>query len=277
MNEYKVRTMNPEELRRMQLIQTELLAEVDRICLKHGIHYSVEGGTLLGAIRHKGFIPWDDDVDIAMLRPEYEKFCQVCEQEIDKEKYFFQNHTTDNEYRWGYAKVLRNNTSFTRYGQEHMKMRRGVYVEIFPMDGIPKNFFTRKIFNFTRLICRKIMWSEVGKLQCKNWFIRAWFSLLNTIPVDKAFSMLDKLAKKYSVEKSEYVTCLSFPDCWVKGCKGFKKEYYIETERADFENITVNVPVKSKELLVTLYGETYMEFPPESERKTHIPTSDFQF
>lgn len=277
MSEYKIRVMTPEELRRMQLIQTELLAEVDRICQKHGIHYSVEGGTLLGAIRHGGFIPWDDDVDIAMLRPEYNKFCRVCKDELDSDNYFFQTHETDTEYRWGYAKVLKNGTSFIRYGQEHMKMRRGVYVEIFPMDGIPKNPFAVKMFNITRLLCRKIMWSEVGKYQCKGWFTRLWFRFLNLIPVDRAFDILNGLARKYSVDKSKYVTCLSFPDCWVKGYKGFKKEYYINTKRARFENITVNIPEKEKELLCTLYGETYMEFPPESERVTHIPTSNFEF
>lgn len=269
--------MGTEDLRRMQLIQVELLQEVDRICTKHGIHYSVEGGTLLGAVRHKGFIPWDDDVDIAMVRSEYEKFCKVCEEELDKQNYFFQNHDTDSEYRWGYAKVLKNGTSFVRYGQEHLKMKKGVYVEIFPMDGIPKGRLKRVIFNFSRLCCRKIMWSEVGKIRCESAFMRAWFSLLNLIPVDMAFDYLNYLTRKYDADKAEYVTCLSFKDCWVKGNPGFKPEYYLNTKRVEFEDITVCAPIKDKELLVVLYGEDYMTPPPESERETHIPTSDFRF
>lgn len=274
---YAIKYMNSDELRKMQLIQLELLEEVDRICTKYGISYSVEGGTLLGTVRHKGFIPWDDDVDIAMVRSEYIKFCRACEKELDNAKYFFLTHDTDPEYRWGYAKVLKNGTSFVRYGQEHMKMRRGVYVEIFPMDGIPKNFVERKIFNLIRIWCRKIMWSEVGKVSCKSAVMRLWFSLLNRIPVDKAFGMLNFLAGRYSERKADYVTCLSFPDCWVKGYRGFKREYYLNTKRMVFEGKEINVPEKEKELLLTLFGPNYMTLPPVEERITHIPASDFKF
>lgn len=274
---YSIREMKPDELRKMQLIQLELLEEVDRICMKHHISYSVEGGTLLGTVRHGGFIPWDDDVDIAMTRSEYRKFCRVCSKELNTEKYFFQNHDTDPQYRWGYAKVLKNGTSFVRYGQEHLKMRRGVYVEIFPMDGIPATYIEKKIYNFLRVCCRKIMWSEVGKVSCKTAGMRLWFSLVNLIPVDKAFAILNFLSRKYDERKSEYVTCLSFPDCWVKGEKGFKRTYYLETKRMLFEGKEINVPQKEKDLLVTLYGPDYMTPPPEKDRVTHIPASYFKF
>ena len=261
----------------MQLIQVELLEEVDRICQKYHISYSIEGGTLLGAIRHKGFIPWDDDVDIAMVRSEYRKFCKACEKELDKEKYFFQNHDTDPEYRWGYAKLLKNNTSFVRYGQEHMKMKRGVYVEIFPMDGIPENPIEKKIFNALRVCCRKIMYSEAGKVSSPKAVLRLWYRILNKIPVDKAFDMLDFLSRKYDERRARYVTCLSFPDCWVKGYHGFKREYYLKTKRILFEGKEVCAPQKDKELLVTLFGSDYMTPPPEKDRVTHIPTSSFKF
>lgn len=261
----------------MQLLQLELLEEVDRICVKHHISYSVEGGTLLGTIRHKGFIPWDDDVDIAMVRSEYLKFCEVCKKELDTEKYFLQNHDTDPEYRWGYAKVLRNDTSFIRYGQEHLKMRRGVYVEIFPMDGIPESPIQKSLFNFLRLCCRKIMYSEVGKVSCEKIGKRWGFRVLNLIPIDAAFAVLDFLARRYDEKKASYVTCLSFPDCWVKGEKGFKREYYLETKRMLFEGKEVNVPQKEIELLVVLYGKDYMVPPPEKDRGTHIPCSSFDF
>lgn len=274
---YSIRKMNQEELRKMQMLQVELLEEVDRICTKHHISYSIEGGTLLGAIRHKGFIPWDDDVDIAMVRSEYKKFCKACEKDLDKEKFFLQNHDTDSEYRWGYAKVLKNDTSFVRYGQEHMKMRRGVYVEIFPMDGIPENPVEKIIFNLLRVCCRKIMWSEAGKVCCKNAVMRLWYRILNRIPVDRAFDMLDFLARKYDERKARYVTCLSFKDCWVKGYPGFKREYYINTKRVLFEGREVCAPQKDKELLVTLFGPDYMTPPPLKDRETHIPVSSFRF
>lgn len=79
-------------LRQVQMIQLEMLEEVDRICKKCSIHYNIIAGTLLGAVRHKGYIPWDDDADIALLRPEYEKFRQVCKTELDTGRFYFQDH-----------------------------------------------------------------------------------------------------------------------------------------------------------------------------------------
>lgn len=76
-------------LRQVQMIQLEMLEEVDRICKKCSIHYNIIAGTLLGAVRHKGYIPWDDDADIALLRPEYEKFRQVCKTELDTGRFYF--------------------------------------------------------------------------------------------------------------------------------------------------------------------------------------------
>ena len=79
-------------LRKLQMIQLEMLTEVDRICRKCNIQYNIIAGTLLGAIRHKGYIPWDDDADVAFLRPEYEKFRDACKSELDKSRFIFQDH-----------------------------------------------------------------------------------------------------------------------------------------------------------------------------------------
>ena len=76
--QYKKRELTPEEFRKMQLLELDMLVEFDRLCQEHGINYVILGGTMLGAVRHKGYIPWDDDADIAMLREDYEKFKTVC-------------------------------------------------------------------------------------------------------------------------------------------------------------------------------------------------------
>lgn len=101
-------------LRKIQLIQLEMLQEVDRICKKHNIYYNIIAGTLLGAVRHGGYIPWDDDADVALLRNEYEKFRKVCRVELDRTKYYFQDHKNTKGYRWGYGKLRRKNTLFLR-------------------------------------------------------------------------------------------------------------------------------------------------------------------
>ena len=109
-----------EQLHRLQMIQLEMLVEVDRICNKCGIRYNIIAGTLLGAVRHRGYIPWDDDADVAFLRPEYEKFRKACKTELDRTRFYFQDHRNTKGYRWGYGKLRRKNTLFLREHQEHM-------------------------------------------------------------------------------------------------------------------------------------------------------------
>ena len=102
--------LTEEELRQVQEIQQDLISEVKRICDKCGIHYNMVGGTMLGAIRHKGYIPWDDDADIGFLRTEYEKFRKACKTELNHEKYYMQDLRDTEGYRWGYGKLRRKNT-----------------------------------------------------------------------------------------------------------------------------------------------------------------------
>ena len=135
-----------ETLKQLHSTILEMLIEFDRICRKYNIPYIIESGTLLGAVRNKGFIEWDDDADIKMLRKDYNKFCEVCEKDLDKNRFFLQNYNTDKNYRWGYAKLLRNNTVFTREKQEMLEMKEDYsliyfHVIMYQISSLQKKYF----------------------------------------------------------------------------------------------------------------------------------------
>ena len=142
-----VKEIKGEEFRRMQLLQLDMLVELDRVCREHNINYVIFCGTQLGAVRHKGYIPWDDDADIAMLRENYEKFKSYAS-ELDPEVCFFQDHSTDPYYRWGYGKLRRTGTTFIRVGQEHIKCKTGLFIDVFPLDDIPKSLIGQMVQDF---------------------------------------------------------------------------------------------------------------------------------
>lgn len=108
-------TLTQKDLRKMQLLQLDMLIEMDRVCRENGITYVITSGTLLGAVRNQGYIPWDDDADINMLREDYERFKKVAHQ-MNPDICFFQDHSTDHDYRWGYGKIRRTGTTYVRTG-----------------------------------------------------------------------------------------------------------------------------------------------------------------
>ena len=121
-------------LKRIQTINLEMLMEIDRICRKNNIKYSIMYGTLLGAVRHGGFIPWDDDCDVVFRRYEYEKFFEACKKDLDTDKFFLQDHRTDSGYLFGYGKLRRNGTVFKRTGQEHIRQHGGLFIDLLILD-----------------------------------------------------------------------------------------------------------------------------------------------
>lgn len=154
--------LNETQLRQLQMTELELLEEVDRICKKCNIHYNIIAGTLLGAVRHGGFIPWDDDADVALLRPEYEKFRKACETELDTSRFYFQDHRNTPGYRWGYGKLRRKDTLFLREHQEHMPYDQGVFIDVFPLDYVPDNYGTSQIAQLQMFYLSKVFLVRSG-------------------------------------------------------------------------------------------------------------------
>lgn len=262
---YKI--MSQEDLRQMQLIQLEMLLEVERVCKKCNIQYCIIAGTLLGAVRHGGYIPWDDDADVAMLRGEYEKFCKACETELDTTRFYFQNHLNTYGYRWGYGKIRRVGTEFIRKGQEHMPYKSGVFIDIFPLDNVPDNLFVRKIHNFTCTIVRKMLWSAVGAKSDKSIFMRGVYTIVSIIPRNLVFSLYDKLMRTSNKKDTEMVRILTFPTP-NNGYYGYYKKWYMELENIKFEGYIFPASKDYDGYLTFKFGN-YNELPPIEERQGH--------
>ena len=129
--------LSTEELKRLQGVCLELVKEIDRVCRKNGIEYTLDGGTLLGAVREHGFLAWDDDADIAMTRENYNRFFEACRTDLDTERFFLQDYRTDPEYPWGYSKLRMNGTRLVQTGQEHLKFHDGIFIDLFIYDPVP--------------------------------------------------------------------------------------------------------------------------------------------
>lgn len=253
------------ELQKLQKVELELLVEFDRICRKHSIPYSIDGGTLLGAVRHKGFIPWDDDADVIMNRKAYQKFSAVVDDELDADKYYFQDMYRTAGYRWGYGKLRRCNTEFIRLNQEHMPYKQGIFLDVFVCDYVPDNYILRCVCNFHSYIYRKMFYSEVGKWTSSG-LEKVVYRILNLIPEKTLKKRYLNYIRRRNKKQTEYVKCLTFPAC--NRVYGYKRKWYEETIDMEFEGIVFKACHDYDEYLTFLYGN-YMELPPENKRKVH--------
>ena len=258
---------NAAQLREIQLTELEMLKELDGICRRNDIPYVIIAGTMLGAERHKGFIPWDDDVDVAMLRDDYVRFRKACEKDLDRERFEFQDADNTPGYRWGYGKLRRKDTLFLRRFQEDMPYFQGIFIDVFPMDPCPQGRTARALWNFRCFLVRKRLWARIGKIAEKSAVKRAVFRHMDRLPEEKALSGLDKLIKKSErYSGSDWVRILMFPT--PNRQYGYLKKWY--SQRADqiFEGCVFPGPADAEGYLSFKFGN-YMTLPPEKERKTH--------
>lgn len=267
--------LSSEELRKMQMIMLEMLIEFDRICRKYNIKYSIDGGTFLGAVRHKGFIPWDPDADIVIMRDDYDRFFEVCKNELDKERFFLQDYRTDRYYRWGYARLIRKGTEYVRAGHEHMNSKNGVFIDIFTMDSVPDSYILRILHRLSCFCIRRTLWSEVGKKVHPNAIKRSWYGILSRIPKDLVFKVRDNIAAQCNENKNTNLVrhmCSPHPQ---KHPYGFPRRLFNSLSEYEFEGYKFWGFTEYDWYLKSIYGD-YMTIPPKEERTSHIPCSSFK-
>ncbi len=272
MSANKQKHLTDEELKRLQGVELELLIEFDRICRKHNILYSLDGGTLLGAIRHKGFIPWDDDADVAMTRLEYNKFLNVVDKELDFSKYYYHDMNRTKGYRWGYSKLRRKDSEFIRLNQEFMPYEQGIFLDVFVYDNVPDNYIFRCIGNFQSFVLRKTLYSIVGS-RTATGISKVVYKILNLIPEKRLKVIYRKYVAFRNRKPTKLVKCITWPAS--DSTYGCKREWFEDVVDVEFCGIRFKGTRDYNGYLKMKYGN-YMELPLEKDRKVH-PVSKVNF
>ena len=259
----------------LQTEELEVMKIIKEICEKENIRYFMIGGTLLGAIRHSGFIPWDDDVDLAMPRKDYERFLEVSNKYLPS-NIFVQNFRTDDKYRYYITRVLNKNILVEEKRFIGVDTPQAyASVDIFPIDGSPNIKFFRNIHYF-RVMIRRFLMSlcyrdTIDKERKRSKMEKLLLNILIKVPFERIISpnkikeSLDKLLKKYSMENSLYSGTIMgayriremVPTVMFGNPKLYK-----------FEDDTFYGPELVDEYLKHMYGD-YMKLPPKEQQKTH--------
>lgn len=246
-----MKEVTQEELRQLQLTELEILKEIVKICEKHDITYSLVFGSLLGNVRHHGFIPWDDDLDMVVPRKEYERLKHHLIEELP-EKFFFQDYLTDEEYVSPFAKVRNSETTMIEEGYKNLKnLNHGCWVDIFVADYFDWN---RK-FTFVKAKEIRIITTLTGlAVTHPNKIVR---SILSLLPKKAMLNLRTKKIQKLGKKGDDYVV----------GVDGrLLATAFEEMIELPFEDIVVKAPADYDNILRTLYFGDYMQFPPKEEQ-----------
>lgn len=255
------------ELRKLQLKALEILIDVKEFCQKYDIKFFLIGGSCIGALRHNGFIPWDDDIDIMMLRDEYEKFHILWEKYGDHKKYSLCRTSKEKNYHQPSSTFKDNNSTFINQHSKNEDINHGIYIDIGPLDYRPNSKIKRFIqaifaMSFSLFNAQRLPNSQ-GK------FLRVLTKIILTLIPFKniryyIWKYCEKQMTKYKLDECKYVSEI------IIGPKALKrllpKEWFIETKLVKFEGYDMPIPDGAEQWMTMAFGN-YMEYPPIEERK----------
>lgn len=266
-----------EELRRLQMVELEILEAIDSVCREHGITYFLDSGTVLGARRHGGFIPWDDDIDLGMPREDYERFLEVAPAALG-ERFCVTCSRTNPRQAALFAKVMLTGTRFVTDETEEAGFDQGVFVDIFPYDAVCAESNAAK-----RQRKRCMMWQSISYLYhskhivvphkgamgmieaivCRvaHYAVRALFSPER---INRGFDKVAMIAKDDS--RSDMLMASSYA-----ATEPFPKSMLLPPSVICFEGKEFFAPADVEGYLYTQYGQTWNQLPPEDQRRNHAP------
>ncbi len=266
---------NESALQRLQHIELDMFKEIVKICDRHGLTYYLSAGTFLGAVRHKGFIPWDDDMDMRMPRPDYEKLIRYLPKELP-EPYIVRHFIHDHTVHRYFARVENTKVKLKRTHTVNEQITNA-WIDIFPLDGMPDNRILAKLRKI-HLLYRK-MWMQISVFdeivdvkKKRPWQERVIVFLATHTPIqkmvswEKCWKKLDRALKAYPLSKSRYymnfMSAYKFKDIIPKSIYGKGAMY-------PFEDTSFNGPEDYDGFLKILYGD-YMKLPPVETRDKHM-------
>lgn len=254
-------------LREAQLIMLDILKEVHNICEKNNIRYFLCDGTLLGAVRHKGFIPWDDDLDISMLREDYDKFMSIAKDELP-EDLFMQTFDTDPHYKLYHIplKVRHNKSHFIEEGEKNKKYHQGIYIDIFPIDKVPDSKTKFSVQSkLSRLLVIMKMKISTRDFPSVNFFGRTLLQLFGHLVSYKVIKKILFSTSKWNKESKGELYTHGVELLWntIYDAKDLFPLKKIKFEDAEFWG-----PNNPESILKQVYGD-FMKLPPEDQRQYH--------
>ena len=263
------------DLKKLQLTMLDMLKLFDKMCRENDINYSLCSGTLLGAVRHKGFIPWDDDLDIRMTRENYDKFLQIWDT-VNHEGYSLQNKENTPNFPQSFTKIRKDETAFIQFEWEKGAYNTGVFIDIFPIDRVPSGKLSKIIFYFRTykylIYTRENLHSEESGLVKKAVaFLMKLTSHKHRMQYRKKYvEKLKVLDKKSALN----CICIEMPSMLKKEFPQDVADEYLELE---FEDCKFMCFKKWHEFLSVMFGD-YMTLPPEEERtwQHHPLVLDFE-
>lgn len=248
------------DLKDIQKIMADMMADIDRVCTVYNLRYILDGGTMLGAVRHKGFIPWDDDLDIAMPRDDYEKFISIANRELSS-KYRFECMENTKEYPYNFGKVRAIHTVYREELTAFLNINHGIYIDVFPMDYVDINspkklkFVQRQIAHLTQL-----RYAKLGL--CKG----LKYLPFKLIPLQIYNKILSSFMKYAYSTNGEYVQKLAH---FGKNKPPISISLFNDTVKVPFEEYQFSIPKEYVLFLTGRYGN-YMELPPlEKQQPCH--------
>lgn len=252
----------------LQKVQMRIAREIKRICDKNSINYFLDAGSLLGAVRHNGFIPWDDDMDFGMIKEDYDKFIKVAAVELNDD-FFLDNYYTNSQNPYVFSKVRLKGTTYIESIGNADLCHNEIFVDVFPYYYISDNEIIRKFEGMVMLILSQTILYKSGY---KVWKDKGWKKRIKFFPIKliSIFFTIKALRKIIDTLYSKHIhtkrMCIHSGSCY--GYWYFYEETLTLLENHVFENDFFKIPSDFDTFLKKAYGD-YMILPKKSERQTH--------